>query len=85
MASGAYLAARDAGLRIPEDVSILGFDDAPIAARLWPPLASVRLPLRDMGRMAGEMLVPNPLRDTHADAHEVRPELVVRASTAKVG
>jgi len=85
MASGAYLAARDAGLRIPEDVSILGFDDAPIAARLWPPLTSVRLPLRDMGRMAGEMLVPNPLRDTHADAHEVRPELVVRASTAKVG
>lgn len=85
MASGAYLAAREAGLRIPEDVSIVGFDDAPIAARLWPPLTSVRLPLRDMGRMAGEMLVPNPLRETQADAHEVRPELVVRASSAKPG
>ncbi|MCI3133814.1 LacI family DNA-binding transcriptional regulator [Phenylobacterium aquaticum] len=85
MASGAYLAAREHGLSIPKDVSIVGFDDAPIAARLWPALTSVRLPLRDMGRMAGEMLVPDPLREVQADAHEVQPELIVRESTAKAG
>lgn len=81
MASGAYLAAREAGLRIPEDVSVVGFDDSSIASRLWPLMTSVRLPLRDMGRMAGEMLVPNPLRDRDADAHEVQPQLIVRASS----
>jgi DNA-binding LacI/PurR family transcriptional regulator len=38
-----------------------------------------------MGRMAGEMLVPDPLREVQADAHEVQPELIVRESTAKAG
>ncbi|MES2340469.1 MAG: LacI family DNA-binding transcriptional regulator [Pseudomonadota bacterium] len=85
MATGVYTAAREAGLRIPEDVSVVGYDDAPIAVRLWPPMTSVRLPLRDMGRMAGEMLVPNALREKRADAHEVQPQLVVRESTGKVG
>lgn len=84
MASGAYLAARQAKLDIPEDVSIVGFDDSSIASRLWPLMTSVRLPLRDMGRMAGEMLVPNPLRDKDADAHEVQPQLIVRASSGPV-
>lgn len=82
MAAGVYQSAREAGLRIPEDVSVVGFDDAPIASRLWPAMTSVRLPLQDMGRMAGEMLVPNPLREK-AEAHEVQPELIVRASSAK--
>jgi LacI family transcriptional regulator len=85
MATGVYTAAREAGLRIPQDVSVVGYDDAPIAVRLWPPMTSVRLPLRDMGRMAGEMLVPNALREKRADAHEVQPQLVVRESTGKVG
>ena len=85
MATGVYTAAREMGLSIPEDCSVVGYDDAPIAARLWPPMTSVRLPLRDMGRMAGEMLVPNALREKRADAHEVAPQLVVRGSTGKVG
>jgi LacI family transcriptional regulator len=82
MAAGAYLAAREAGLSIPEDVSVVGFDDAPIASRLWPTMTTVRLPLRDMGRMAGELLVPNPLRERPTVRAEVQPELVVRNSTA---
>lgn len=83
MAAGVYQSAREAGLRIPEDLSVVGFDDAPIASRLWPAMTSVRLPLQDMGRMAGEMLAPNPMREKLPDAHEVQPELIRRASSAK--
>lgn len=81
MAAGVYRAAREAGLSIPQDVSVVGFDDAPIATRIWPTLTSVRLPLRDMGRMAGEMLAPNGILDPEA-RHEVWPQLVVRESSA---
>jgi LacI family transcriptional regulator len=82
MAAGVYTGAHEAGLAIPEDLAVVGFDDAPIAARLWPPLTSVRLPLRDMGRLAGEILVPDVQR-RKAPAHDVRPELIVRASTVR--
>jgi LacI family transcriptional regulator len=81
MAAGVYLTAREAGLRIPEDVSVVGFDDAPIASRLWPTMTSVRMPIRDMGRLAGETLVPNALREPPAVPHDVQPQLIVRASS----
>jgi LacI family transcriptional regulator len=83
MAVGVYLAARERGLNIPQDVSVVGFDDAPIATRLWPPLTSVRLPLREMGRLAGEILAPGVHRG-RAPAHDIKPELIVRASSASV-
>ncbi len=84
MAAGAYLAARERGLVVGADISIVGFDDAPIAARLWPTMTSVRLPLRQMGRIAGEMLTPSVLRDAPATSREIVPELIVRNSTAAV-
>ncbi len=80
MAMGVYLAARKAGLRIPEDLSVVGFDDTPVAVRMWPTLTTVRLPIRDMGRKAVELL----LRDGEArgDAPVIfTPEIVVRDST----
>ncbi|THD77065.1 MAG: LacI family DNA-binding transcriptional regulator [Phenylobacterium sp.] len=80
MAAGAYTSAHAAGLNVPAELSVVGFDDAPIAARLWPPMTSVRLPLRDMGRLAGELLVPTVQRQPVL--HDVQPELIVRASTA---
>jgi LacI family transcriptional regulator len=52
MAAGVYRAADQQGLGIPRDVSVVGFDDGPLAARLLPPLTTVRLPIRDMGRLA---------------------------------
>jgi len=85
MAVGAYLAARERGLNIPQDISVVGFDDAPIASRVWPTMTSVRLPLRDMGRIAGEILVPNVMRDKPKERPEIEPELIVRNSTAKLG
>lgn len=56
MAAGAYHAAYERGLTIPGDVTIIGFDDADVATRIWPPLTTVRLPTRDMAKMAAEML-----------------------------
>jgi LacI family transcriptional regulator len=82
MAAGVYTSAHEAGLSIPEDISVVGFDDAPLATRLWPPMTTVRLPLREMGRLAGEILVPRPTG--RAPAHDVQPELIVRASTRAV-
>ena len=43
-------------MRIPEELGIAGFDDLPIAAELYPPLTSVRYPLKDMARIACETL-----------------------------
>ena len=81
MALGAYQAARDAGLQVPGDVSIVGYDDSPIAARVWPALTTVRLPIRDMGRIAARKLMRQEGVE-HDEADEaVIPTLVVRAST----
>lgn len=56
-AFGAMEAVRDQGLRLPEDVSIIGFDDIPQAASVHPPLTTVRQPLEEMGRMATRLLL----------------------------
>ena len=81
MALGVYQAARDAGLRVPEDLSIVGYDDAPIAARVWPGLTTVRLPIRDMGRIAAAKLMRQEGVENPAADEAVSPTLVVRASS----
>src|SRR5580692_12744294 len=82
MASGVYGAAHEIGLRIPEDLSIVGFDDAPIATRMWPAMTSVRLPVREMGRAAAEQLFAKPKDGAKAPAAEFTPVLIERQSTA---
>ncbi|MBZ5589395.1 MAG: LacI family transcriptional regulator [Acidobacteriia bacterium] len=52
MAIGVLLAVRDAGLRVPEDISVAGFDDIPISRFTVPPLSSVRVPIADLGAQA---------------------------------
>ena len=82
MALGVFKAARDLGLDIPRDLSVVGFDDLPMASRVWPNLTSVRLPIRDMGRMAAEKILA-PMRGmdpAKLSQPEVRPSLVVRES-----
>ncbi|MDR3517086.1 MAG: LacI family DNA-binding transcriptional regulator [Azospirillaceae bacterium] len=56
-ALGAISAIRDAGLRVPEDLSVVGFDDIPVAAQLHPPLTTIRQPMQQMGRSAVNMLL----------------------------
>ena len=83
MAAGVYKAAYRLGLRIPEDLSVVGFDDSPLASRLWPSLTTVRLPIRDMGRLAASKLLPNASKDVSngTAASIVVPHLTVRDSS----
>ncbi len=85
MAAGVYKAARNMGLEIPGDLSVVGFDDSPVASRMWPLLTSVRLPIRDMGHMAAEKLINRGKegRTQRDDVTEVIPTLIIRESTAR--
>jgi LacI family transcriptional regulator len=86
VALGAYEAAHRQGLRVPDDVSIVGFDDIPLAAWVQPNLTTVRQPLLEMASLATRMLFR--LIDGEAlDATqvEVATRLVVRNSTAPLG
>ena len=81
-AIGAMRAFLDAGLRIPGDVSVIGFDDIMNAAFQNPQLTTIRQPLRQMGEIAGKILLERlDGRNSHPDFVTVEPELVVRAST----
>ena len=85
MATGTLVAAREAGLRIPEDISIVGYDDTPIAGRLWPGLTTVRLPIRDMGRAAARLLLDTANGARRTTHQRFSPELIVRGSSAPPG
>jgi LacI family transcriptional regulator len=83
MAMGAMDAIRHRGLRVPDDVSIVGFDDIPQAAMVYPPLTTVRQPLEQMGRIATQVLLDklkNP--EVITNRIELPTELVVRSSTS---
>ncbi|BEP14032.1 LacI family DNA-binding transcriptional regulator [Acidothermaceae bacterium B102] len=83
MALGVYEAARQRGLLIPRDLSVVGFDDLPVARWLSPPLTTVRQPLIDMGRVAAEMLwAMVDGQKTRSQSLELATELIVRDSTA---
>src|SRR6202034_3080001 len=75
---GAIRALREAGKHIPEDVSVIGFDDIQSAAFQNPGLTTVRQPLREMGRAAAEILLKRINRPgtEHHDKHVVEPELI---------
>lgn len=57
MAAGAYRALREANRRIPQDVSIIGYDDLPICQFLEPPLASVRQPSQGLGQLVAQLVI----------------------------
>jgi LacI family transcriptional regulator len=57
MAAGVVHAARDRGIDVPRELSVVGFDDTPIAAHIWPPLTTVRWPIVSMARAAAYKLV----------------------------
>jgi DNA-binding LacI/PurR family transcriptional regulator len=83
-AIGAIRALREAGLRVPQDVSIVGFDDVQSAAFQNPALTTVRQPLRTMGILAAEAIVrqiASPAEHPPSRQVIVDPELVVRDST----
>jgi DNA-binding LacI/PurR family transcriptional regulator len=83
-ATGVYHAAHQLGLRIPEDVSVVGFDDLPSTRWMNPPLTTIRQPLAEMAAAATTMLVTlaqsEPLTQSRI---ELGTELIVRESTAR--
>ena len=83
-AIGAMRVARERGLRVPEDISIVGFDDSEQSAIVYPSLTTVRQPLAEMGRMAVSLLL-RLLDNQRLEAlHiELKTRLVVRESTAR--
>jgi len=84
-AIGAIQALRESGRRVPEDVSVVGFDDIQSAAYQNPGLTTVRQPLREMGVIAAETLlgrVNSPNQGDYPREIVVKPDLIVRGTTA---
>jgi len=83
-AIGAIRALREQGLRVPQDISVLGFDDIPGADFHSPSLTTVRQPLGRMGEVAAETLLDRIEGSKEGPSEiAVEPELVLRESTAK--
>ncbi|HET8764479.1 MAG TPA: LacI family DNA-binding transcriptional regulator [Rhodanobacter sp.] len=82
MAIGAIWAAAEAGVAVPGEISICGFDDTAIATQVWPPLTTIHQPVRDMGRRATEELLHRIQGKGEATMVDVGYEMRLRASTA---
>jgi LacI family transcriptional regulator len=83
---GAIRALREAKLRVPDDVSVVGFDDIQSAAYQNPALTTVRQPLREMGRIAAETLLRRIRRsgpDSQGGETMVEPKLIIRETTGR--
>ncbi len=85
MAVGAARALREAGLQVPEDVSVIGFDDMPLASYFHPPLTTMRQDLEQIGRQAANLIIQVIEQKTIPTNHYVlTPELVIRGSTKPI-
>lgn len=82
VAIGAIAGLREAGLSVPGDVSVVGFDAIPLAAYLDPPLTTISLPAYDLGRAAGRAILERIAGRPVAGRTLLPTELIVRASTA---
>jgi LacI family transcriptional regulator len=86
MAAAVISAARQRGLELPRQLSVVGFDDAPVATMVWPQLTTIRQPVREMARAATELIIrhsprrrgwPQPI-----PRRRLNFELILRNSTA---
>ena len=86
IAAGCIRAMAERGIRVPDDVSVMGFDDAPSAGHIDPPLSTMRVPKAAMGALAVRRLVSLIRGETHGEAVRscVLPEVVERASVARI-
>jgi LacI family transcriptional regulator len=84
LAVGCYTALEEAGLRCPDDISVMGFNDMPFIDRLRPPLTTVRFPHYQLGTEAAQLLLERiSEREGPVKILYLAPELVVRGSTAE--
>ncbi len=85
MAAGAMAAAHDRGLKLPDELSIVGFDDAPISRYVYPKLSTVHYPIRDMSRMAARWVLKNVYQQGELAAQRVfEPNFVARDSVSQL-
>ena len=77
MATGALKAVRAAGLRVPDDVALVGFDDIPLASALEPPLTTIRQPIFRLGHTAASVLIDDLLRGPEGDRGIGRGQRIV--------
>ena len=84
VAAGVVKAAQQLGLSVPEHLSVVGFDDAPVSSQLWPTLTTVRQPVQEIAATSAELLLGIILNKKQSEqAIELECELVVRESTAE--
>jgi DNA-binding LacI/PurR family transcriptional regulator len=81
MAAGALQTLRRAGRRVPHDVAVIGFDDAPMAAYTTPALTTIRQPVEDLGAISAELLLAEVTGEPALENPILPTSLVVRAST----
>ncbi|HEX6350101.1 MAG TPA: LacI family DNA-binding transcriptional regulator [Candidatus Dormibacteraeota bacterium] len=84
-AIGMMAAAQEAGRRVPEDLSVVGFDDLPMAAWTRPGLTTVRQPIAEKGRLAAKLVISLLEGRRAASPAPLETKLVVRGSTASPG
>jgi LacI family transcriptional regulator len=85
MSQGAMKALREAGLRVPDDIAIVSFDDLPLAMNAEPPLTAIRQPILHVGALAVETLIDMLKTSTEPPRHIILPvELVIRATCGAV-
>lgn len=85
MALGLLHAFREVDIRVPADVSVMGFDDLPEAAHYWPPLTTIRQDFSEVGRRAIGLLLAELGSGGERFTDAIRPQLVLRASTGAPG
>nr|WP_114951385.1 LacI family DNA-binding transcriptional regulator [Sphingosinicella terrae] len=78
MAAGIVFAARERGISVPDDLSVIGFDDTPIAAHIWPPLTTVRWPIVSMARSAARKLVGDVVLPGDDSQPSMLPSMLVK-------
>lgn len=82
MAAGILQVAHRRGVAVPQTLAVAGFDDAPLAAQVWPPLTTVRQPIRAIAQLATELLIDALAGKSPVSlGHELPTKLVLREST----
>jgi LacI family transcriptional regulator len=84
LASGALVALRERGLRVPQDVSLVGYDNSPVAQELVPALTTVNLPCEELGRTAVRLALANPQPGSGRDQVTLATHVVVRDSVRRI-
>jgi len=84
MAAGVMMMAHKTGLKIPQHISVSGFDDTPVAHQLWPSLTTIRQPIRQMAKKATELLLKQIKgKDVQLPASILSSMIIIRDSTGK--